>query len=72
MSEQVESSNSEDDSTSEVNAESHDEIQTGGLDDTDAAAVHQTDPNLPVFDQTYGPQVHGLLLIFLSTNLYKI
>ena len=35
-----------------------DEIQTGGLDDADAAAAYQTDPNLPVaetnryYDQT--------------------
>ena len=38
--------------------ESHDEIQTGGLDDADAAAAYQTNPNLPVaetkryYDQT--------------------
>ena len=62
VSKQVESSNSEDDSASEADAESHDEIQTGGLHDANAAAAHQTDPNLPVFDQ-------ALLLIFLSTNL---
>ena len=58
MSECVESSNSENDSASEVDAESHDEIQTGGLDDADAAAAYQADPNLPVaktnryYDQT--------------------
>ena len=47
-----------DDSASEADTESHDEIQTGGLDDADAAAVYQTDPNLSVaetnryYDQT--------------------
>ena len=57
-SEQVESSNREDDSASEADTASHDEIQTGGLDDADAAAAYQTDPNLPVaetnryYDQT--------------------
>ena len=56
VSERVESSNSENDSASEVDAESLGKIQTGSLDDADAAAAHQTDPNLPVFDQAYGPQ----------------
>ena len=56
MSEQVESSNGENNSASEADAESHDEIQTGGLNDADAAAAHQTDSNLPVFDQVYGSQ----------------
>ena len=54
VSEQVESSNSEDDSASGADAESDGEIQTGGLDDADAAAVHQTDPNLPVFCLSVG------------------
>ena len=40
VSEQVESSNSEDISASEADAESYDEIQTGGLDDVDAAEAH--------------------------------
>ena len=55
-SEQVESSNSEDDSASEADEESDDEIQTGGLDDGDAAAALQNDPNLPVFNEVHGPQ----------------
>ena len=69
MSEQLESSNSEDDSASEADAESHDEIQTGGLDDADAAAAHQTDPNLQIFIRLMVLKVHGVLLIFLCTNL---
>ena len=57
-SERVESSNSEDNSASEADTESHDEIQTGVVDNADAAAAYQTDPNLPVaktnryYDQT--------------------
>ena len=46
----VESSTSEDDSASKADTDSHDEIQTGCLDDADAAAAYQTDPNLPVFE----------------------
>ena len=69
VSEQVESSNSEDDSASEADTELHDEIQTGGLDDADAAAALQTDPNLPVSIRLMVLKVHGLLLIFLCTNL---
>ena len=38
-SERVELSNSEDDSASEADTESHDEIHAGGLHDADAAAV---------------------------------
>ena len=69
VSEQVESSNSEDDSASEADAESHDEIQTGGLDDADAAAAHQTDPNLLVFDQAHGRQHSST---FTNTSLYQL
>ena len=47
-SERVKSSNSEDDSALEADAESFGELQMGGLDDPDAAAAYQTDPNLPV------------------------
>ena len=56
VSERVESSNSEDDSASEADSGSDDEIYTGGLDDVNAAAAHQTNPNLSVFDQVHGPQ----------------
>ena len=69
VSEQVESSNSENDSASEADAESHNDIQTGGLDDADAAAAHQTDPNLPVFDQAYGPQGSWT---FTNISLYQL
>ena len=69
VSEQVESSNSEDDSASEADAESHDEIQMGGLDDADAAAAHQTDPNLPVFDQAYCSQGPWT---FTNISLYQL
>ena len=55
-SERVASSNSENDSASEADAESFDEIHMGGLDEVNAAAAHQTDPNLPVFDQAHGSQ----------------
>ena len=54
----VASSNSEGDSASEAVAESHEEIQMGGLNDADAAAAFQTNCNLPVvetnryYDQT--------------------
>ena len=47
-SERVESSHSEDDRSSKADPESNDEIQTGGLDDADAATAYQTDHNLPV------------------------
>ena len=59
-SERVESSNSEDDSASEADTKSHDEIQIGGLDDADVAAAYQTDPNLPVSgrDET-GDKISG-------------
>ena len=57
VSEQVESSNSED------------EIQTGGMDDADAAAAHQTNSNLPVFDQAHGPQGSW---IFTNISLYQL
>ena len=67
VSEQVESSNSEDDRASEVDAEPDDEIQTGGL--TDAAAAHQTDPNLPVFDQAHDPQGSWTLT---NISLYQL
>ena len=67
VSEQVKSSKSEDDIASEADAESHDEIQMGGLDDADAA--HQTDPNLPVFDQAYGPQISWTFTII---SLYQL
>ena len=69
MSEHVESANSEDDSESEADAESDDELQTDGLDDADAAAVHQTDPNLPVFVQAYGPQGSWT---FTNISLYQL
>ena len=68
-SERVESSNSEDDSASEADTESDDEIQMGGLDDEDAAAVHQTDPNLPIFYQAYGPQGS---CTFTNISLYQL
>ena len=68
-SERVESSNSEDNSASEADAESDDEIQTGGLDDVDAAAAHQTDHNLPVFDQAHGPQGSWT---FTNISLYQL
>ena len=57
-SEWIESYNNEDNSALEAVTESHGEIQTGGLDDADAAAAYQTDPNLLVaetnryYDQT--------------------
>ena len=69
MSEQVESSNSEDDSASEADADSHNEIQTGGVDDADEAAAHQTDTNLSVFDQAYGPQRSWT---FTNISLYQL
>ena len=73
VSEQVESSNSEDDSASEADAESHDEIQTGHLNDANAAAAHQTDPNLPVFDPKlpvfYGSQGSRT---FTNISLYQL
>ena len=69
VSEQVESSNRENNSASEADAESHDEIQTSSLDDADTAAAHQTDPNLPVFDQAYGPQGSWT---FTNISLYQL
>ena len=74
VSEQIESSNSEDDSASEADAESHDEIQTGGLNDADAAAAHQLQRTRPTLICQFlirfmVLKVHGLLLIFLSINL---
>ena len=69
VSEQVESSNSEDDSASGADAESHDKIQTGGLDDADAAAAHQTDPNLSVFYQAFDPQGSWT---FTNISLYQL
>ena len=63
------SSNSEDHSASEADAESHDEIQTGGLNDADAAAAHETNPNLPVFDQVHGPQGSWT---FTNISLYQL
>ena len=68
-SEQVESSNSEDDSASEAGAELDDETQTDGLDDVDAAAALQTDPNLPVFDEAHGPQGSWT---FTTISLYQL
>ena len=55
MSKWVDFSNSEDDSASKADSESDDEIQTGGLDNADTAAAHQTNLNLPLFDQAHGP-----------------
>ena len=69
MSEQVELSNSEDDSASEADAELDDKIQTSDLDDADVDAAHQTDPNLPVFDQTYGPNGSWT---FTNISLYQL
>ena len=70
--EQVESSNSEDDTASEVDADSHDEIQMGGLDDVDAAAAHQTDSNLPVFDKAYGSQGSSCSWTFTNISVYQL
>ena len=73
-SKRVESSDIEDDSASEADAESHDEIQTGCLDDADAAAAYQTDPNLPVaktnryYDQTVDA-LGGLENLSLGSHL---
>ena len=53
----VESSNSDDDSASEANTGSHDEIQTSGLDDVDAAAAYQTHLN-PAVSKTYRDYDH--------------
>ena len=53
----------------QADSASDDEIQTGGLDDADEAATHQTDPNLPVFDQAYGPQGSWT---FTNISLYQL
>ena len=52
-----------------MDAEADDEIQMGGLDDADAPAVHQNDPNLSVFDQAYDSQDSWT---FTNISLYQL